>query len=306
MKTKIRVLFVWLGLSVLMMVFWFLGLIIGDRLFPSNLMEMAPDSGNYSELLFFLVCGLNTWIIMYFIYNSRHKGWTLAGILFLVTFGIQYFMSQIETLWFNDSLKLQINSIWAIVIGGAVMALLFSFTATWLTGKFRSSNESRIKQVKIQLYPMVKRILLLSVVVWPLVYFLAGYLIAWQFAETRLFYSGTTEMDSFYSIMEANIASGLYFFQIFRGALWILIALLVMYTTRGSWIHKGLILGMLFAILGSSGLLLPNPVMPYMVRMSHLVETAPSSFIWGMVLAWFLWKFMIIEDSGSVLKESDI
>ena len=45
--------------------------------------------------------------------------------------------------------------------------------------------------------------------------------------------------------------------------------------------------GALFAILGSSQLLLENPLMPEMVRYVHLVETAISTFIWGGILAWF-------------------
>jgi hypothetical protein len=35
-------------------------------------------------------------------------------------------------------------------------------------------------------------------------------------------------------------------------------------------------------------LLLPNPLMPYEVRMTHLLETASSNFIFGFVLVWFL------------------
>ncbi len=134
--------------------------------------------------------------------------------------------------------------------------------------------------------PLVKRILLLSLLVWPLIYFLAGYLVAWQFEDVRLFYSGSAEMAPFLSIMKDNIASGLYFFQILRGVLWVLIGLLVLNMTTRPLIHKGVMLGLLIAILGSSGLLIPNPVTPPAVRMAHLIETAPSSFIWGFIIAW--------------------
>jgi hypothetical protein len=294
MKTHIKKVFAWLGLSILMMIFWITGIFIGNMIFPSSLMDQAAESDT-NEWLFLLVCVLNTLIIMYFIYNTRYKGWKLAGILFLVTFGIQYFMSQIETIWFNDSLKLSMNGILAIVSGGAIMALLFSPTATWLTGNFRPFNQSHSGKVKWDVISYAKRTVLLSVIVWPLIYFLAGYLIAWQFTEVRLFYSGTEEIASFVSIMKDNFTSGLYFFQIFRGVMWILIGLLVLMATDGPWLHKGVILGLLLAILGSSGLLLPNPIMPFMVRMAHLIETAPSSFIWGLIIAWSFREFEIRE-----------
>lgn len=284
------------------MIFWIIGLMIGNAIFPSSITEMSADSNSNMELMLFLTCALNTWVILYFINNTQCKGWKLAKTIFLVTFGIQYFMSQIETLWFNDSIDFPINGIWAIVSGGAIMILLFSVTATWFTGNFSPLKESAGVKTKVDLVPMIKKILLFSVVVWPVIYFLAGYLIAWQFAEVRLLYSGTAEMASFLSIMKANVASGLYFFQILRGVLWILIALPALAVTRGLLMRKGVILGLLFAFLGSSQLLIPNPFMSDMVRMAHLIETASSMFLWGFMIAWYFGKFISSEPNESDYK----
>ena len=49
---------------------------------------------------------------------------------------------------------------------------------------------------------------------------------------------------------------------------------------------------LLFAFLGSSQLLLPNPYMPEMVRVAHLIETASESFIWGFIIAWYTCGFI--------------
>ena len=70
--------------------------------------------------------------------------------------------------------------------------------------------------------------------------------------------------------------------------LWTALALLVMRITRGSRLEKALATGVLFAVVMTSGLLLPNPYMPFEVRMVHLVETAPSNFLFGAVLVWLL------------------
>lgn len=290
MNSGLKSFFTWLILSFIMMILWIAGIFIGDAIFPSELMEMSSDS-NSNQSLFLLVCAMNTGIILYFIHNSRIRGWYLAGVVFLVTFGIQYFMSQIETVWFNESLKMSGNSILAIVSGGAVMLLIFSPVATWLSGHFGPSRQSETVFPKWNLKRMITRIMLLSMIVWPMIYFSAGYLIAWQFQEVRLYYSSTSEMDSFFSIMMANLESGLYFFQIFRGVCWIGIGMIVLGSIRGTMIHNGIILGLLIAVLGSSGLILPNPVMPYMVRIAHLVETAPSSFLWGFIIAWSFSEF---------------
>lgn len=298
MKSNVKRVLIWLGLSILMMFLFIIGILIGTAIFPSSLTEASADNSN-GEILLLLSCVLNTAAILYFIYNSIIKGWKLVGILFLITFGIQYFMSQIETVWFNDSLNLPINGILAIVTGGAIMSLFFALAAARLTGNFKDKKEYGGGTLKVELVPMLKWVTLVAVIIWPLVYFMAGYLIAWQFAEVRLFYSGTTEMASFFSIMKENVISGLYFFQIFRGVLWVLIAYLVLVSTEGTLLRKGLILGLLLSFLGSSQLLLPNPIMPYMVRMGHLVETATSSFLWGFMLAWVFGKFTTNEQGES-------
>lgn len=111
-------------------------------------------------------------------------------------------------------------------------------------------------------------------------------------------------MASFLSIMKANVASGLYFFQILRGVLWILIALPALAVTRGLLMRKGVILGLLFAFLGSSQLLIPNPFMSDMVRMAHLIETASSMFLWGFMIAWYFGKFISSEPNESDYKIS--
>ena len=279
---------IWLGLSVLMMILWIAGLMIGNMVFPSGLMEMETDSDGAAGLMFFLVSALNAGIILKLIYKARFTGWKLVGHVVLISFGIQYFMSQIETVWFNDSLGLPGKGIAAIVLGGACTLVAFSVIAVWITGKFKSGPDKSNDRVHFRF--SFKKIVLLSAVIWPLIYFAFGYFVAWQFEDVRLLYSGTTEIDSLVEIMKANIQSGLYLFQIFRGFLWIFIGVLVLRLAGGTKISSGILLGLLFTILGSSGLLLPNPVMPEMVRLAHLLETSTSSFLWGFIIAWTLWQ----------------
>jgi len=294
-------LFIWLGLSVLMLIFWIIGLTAGNTLFP-NQMPQPDVSPAYLLVMLWIAGALNTFVILYFIYNSRGRGWKLVGAVFLVVFGIQYFMSQIETLWFNDSLNLPLNGIWAFTSGGAMMILLFSLTATWFTGKFKPSNVSNNNLNIRKIVPSLKVIMLLSVVGYPLIYFLAGYFIAWQFDEVRMLYTGTTRMQPIVAIMQGNFTSGLYYFQILRAILCILIAMLALSIIEGSRIHKGVTLGLLFAFLGSSQLLIPNPYMSEMVRWAHLLETSSSNFIWGFLIVWVLIKPLPTEDRLLIFK----
>lgn len=299
MKTAMKKSLIWLALSLLMSIFWIVGLMIGNALFPSTLMESSGDANRSGDFFLLITSALNAFAVLYFIYNSRRYGWKLVGSIFLVLFGIQFFMSQIETVWFNDSLKMEPNLIMTIVVGGAIMAFLFAIAATMLTGRFSSSESTPYPLPKVNFMTLWKEILLLALILWPAVYFLAGYLIAWQFEAIRLYYSGSVVMESFFTMMKANFATGLYFFQIFRGFLWVLIAMIVISTSTGSWLHRGLILGLLLSFLGSSQLLLPNPIMPEMVRIGHLIETSTSSFIWGFILTWFLKKIIPVTQDVS-------
>ncbi len=287
-----------MGLSILMMIYWIIGLMIGNAIFPSNIMESAGESSGNSNLWLLITCLINTAAVLFFIYNSRLRGLKLSSVLFLIIFGIQYFMSQIETLWFNDSLKMPLNTVIMLVTGGAIMSILFALTATWMTGKFKKSDPPSSQINKPDIKQLAKPVALLSIVIWPLVYFTAGYFIAWQFAEIREYYTGSTGMDPFILMMKENVASGLYFFQVLRGALWVSIAILVFTSTTGSWIRKGLIMALLLSCLGCSQLLLPNPIMPEMVRLGHLLETSTSNFLWGFVLAWFLAKYFSADDES--------
>jgi len=57
---------------------------------------------------------------------------------------------------------------------------------------------------------------------------------------------------------------------------------------RGRWPETALAIGLLFAVLMNAQLLLPNPYMPEAVRMTHLIETASSNLIFGLLVGWLL------------------
>jgi len=288
MKAILKNILTWIGLSIMMMVLWITGIMIGNAIIPNELMNMQGESSGNEMLIMLLVFGLSGGIVHYFILNSTVGGWKLAGILFLIIFGVQYFMSQIETLWFNESVKFPLRGLAAFVLGGAIGTALFSVAATWLTGNFRKTSDAIVNLGSSFSQYSFKTILVLSVVVWPILYWLAGYTIAWQFEELRLFYSGSTEKESFLVMAQEYLGSPLYFFQIFRGFIWVAIGLLMIVSLKGSSFQKGITIGLMLSIIGCSGLLFDNPFMPYMVRMGHLLETSTSTFLWGFIIGWFL------------------
>ena len=297
MKKILKYAGIWIGLSFLMTFYWILSLVIAGTIIPANMPDAPPES-TPGTLMLFIISALNSAILLLFIYNSTLSRWKLVFLLFLITFGLQYFLSQIETIWFNDALQMDPSLIGMVVLGGAISILAFSITATWVTGRFKKAQNFH-GQIPIEKSSILKWIGVHALCTWPIIYFLAGYFIAWQFSEVRAYYTGSTAMDSFVSIMKGNITSGLYFFQIFRGLIWIAIGYLVLISVEGSARKKGIILGLLFSVISSSQLLLPNPIMPEMVRIAHLIETSTSNLIWGFILAYTLDKFIDLKSNES-------
>ena len=299
MKIVLKSIFIWLALSFLMAIFLIVGMTLGLIIFPSEMMNEAAESGG-SPFMLMLTSVMNAGAVLYFIKYSTLRGWKLVGVLFILGFGLMYFMSQMETLWFNDSVKFPLMGILGVVTGGAIMFLLFSVAATWLTGRFKLIEQSEIPPNKMEFSILWKKVLMISIVIWPLLYFSAGYFIAWQFEAIRFYYTGSIEKES-YSFMFADyISSNLYFFQIFRGLLWVLLSMLVLKYMQGTSVRKGIALVLLLVFLSCSQLLLPNPFMPEAVRIGHFIETSIENALLAIIIVWVLEGSFFVRSNSQV------
>ena len=74
-------------------------------------------------------------------------------------------------------------------------------------------------------------------------------------------------------------------FQYLRSLLWVALAVLAIRMMIGSWWQVALAVSLLFTV-PAFYLLLPNPMMPDTVRITHLVETAPYQFLFGWFVVW--------------------
>lgn len=258
------------------------GLVIGESVEP------AEEAGA-SLLPLLVVCFLNSSVLTYPIVRSRWSGFRLIAVVFVVLFGIMSVMSQIEAAFFMTNIPAGL--IPRFVLWGALVALIFSPLAVLILG--------RIKREAAEGGPNLRLVMPWGEWVWKLavvavlyitLYFTFGYFIAWQNPELRQFYSGSTELLGFFPHMRNTLISDprLLALQVLRSMMWVAIVLPVIRMMKGQWWEAGLAVGLLFAVLGSAGLLLPNPYMSETIRMSHLVETTSSNFIFGWLVVWLL------------------
>ncbi len=279
----------WLVLSVIMQILLITGLSLGSALFP-NQMKTTTAAPELILFRMWLAVAINTAIIMIFILNCPRRRLVLASYVFVLIFGIQFFLSQIETLWFNDSLGLPMNGILTIVFGGFFMAAFFSFIAVfWLRpGKSFSTQKNSILNGSHVTATFWLRIGFLAIFVYPALYIFAGYYIAWQFDAVRELYTGSTAISPLMTQLHDIFSSGLYLFQIPRALLWIAIGLPLIRWMQGNLWQKGIMLGLLFAFLMNAQHLIPNPYMPPEVSLAHFIETASSNFVWGFLVVFLL------------------
>ena len=126
-------------------------------------------------------------------------------------------------------------------------------------------------------------------IIYVVIYWLAGYYIAWQNPELRAFYGSEGEITPFWehTIQTFTNSPDLLILQLIRG---VLFALFVYPVIRGSSVSPwftSLIIGSLLAI-PSLGHILANPLIPLAeVRFARMIETIPSTFLFGMIISWF-------------------
>jgi hypothetical protein len=236
----------------------------------------------------FAACFLNTLVVTPIILRSRWTGWRLMAALAFVLYGVMTFMPQIESAVFLT--RLPAGMLPRLFLMGALVAVPFSVLAVVILGKGRSGPADAAQNPRLVM-PFREWAWKLAViaVLYVVLYFTFGYFIAWRDPVVRAYYRGTDEGDFFTHFhIVVRDTPWLVPFQVLRGLLWVGFALPVVRMMKGRWPETALAIALLFSVVMNSQLLLPNPFMPEPVRMTHLIETASSNFIFGAIVGWLL------------------
>lgn len=278
---------------------------VASSIVGSASVQLTPEETSQSGVALLIVCLVNSLVLSYLILHSRWYGATLVAAVFVVQFGVETFMSQIETVFFNTSVQMSAQVLTSVVASGFLRALIFAPLAVLVWGKVKGIPAAdKPGGLPSTTADWLKRFALLAVA-YLVVYIVFGYFVAWQFPVVREYYTGTTALLPF-PIHLFNLITGdpvLPLFQLFRGVLWAALALIIVWMTRGkSWQLYGAV-AFTLAILLSSGLLFPNPYMPAPVRVAHLLELFSSMLVFGIIAGW-VWTRPAV--TGPVLQHQGI
>jgi hypothetical protein len=227
----------------------------------------------------FAVCSLDAVVLAYLILRSNSTGWPLMGTVIIFFFGTGTCMPQIETAVFVTQLPRGVLP--RLFLMGALIAVPFSVIAVVVLGKRARAAPYTGVPALLPARAWAWRLAVL-VVIYLVLYFTFGYYVAWKDPAVRAYYGGV-DPGSFIGQLRAVARDTPWLFplQALRALLWTVIALPAVRALAGSRIETALFVGGAFAILTSAQLLLPNPFMPEAVRMTHLLETASSNFLFG-------------------------
>jgi len=258
-----------------------------------NLGDAVTESDASTLPLFLLVVLIDVLVLTWFILRSRKHGWSLILTTIIVYYGTKTFMAQIESWYFVNQMGdiIQPSMVPIIFLMGIPPALLFPPAAVLLLGKWKGDEEVVERPWQMSPKQFFLKCAVIMVIIYPVLYFTFGYFIAMRNSDLLTYY-GLSDPGSFWLQMQNNISTDpmLIFFQMFRAGLWIALGILIIRSMKGNVWEVGLVVALFFSLVMNATLIVPNPLMPMSVAMSHFIETASSNFILGLIITWFFYR----------------
>ncbi len=226
-----------------------------------------------------LMCFLDTVVLSFLIIHSRWAGWRLAIAVFLVFFGIMTFLSQIETVVFLQYLVeiVPAEMVPRFFAQGAITAALFSPMIVKVYGRMGGKSETS-RKLNMSSSQWAWKLSLIAGI-YVVVYILFGMFVFMPLAgqAAQEYYTGL------------QLPWWILPFQAIRGLIFAALAVLVVEMMEGSWVRTGLATALLFSVLMSASLIIPNEFMPSAIRFAHFTELFSSNFVFGWITIWILY-----------------
>ena len=281
----------WTGRIVALVVAYIVLFAVGSHFLGPDLSALpaAPVNAGMALAALVVIALVDVAILLAVVLTSRLSGAPLILLLAFLIYAVKTFTSGIEAWYFITNVTpAMIPGLFTMTVP---LVVLFPPLAVWVCGKM--SPDLAETEPAWQLpgrgpADFALRIAVLGAFVYPALFFSFGYFVAWQSPEVRAFYgdSGAPTFIQQMAIVFSNPMT--YPFEVMRGVLWVLFALPVLATTRGRWWVGTLLVALAFALIQNDVHLVPNPLMPPVVRLYHFIETGSSNFIWAWAIGFLL------------------
>ena len=283
---------IWTGRISLLLLLFIILFIIGSMAISGMLLDIESEPGLVAgEFGFLIFAIINTLLIIGLILSSRWHGWQLALSLGFAYYGAVTFLTQIEAWYFIANLTFDQKLLPRLFIMGLPIAFIYIPLAVLILGKRKTKGKAMSTAALIIPAKQWAWKLSAIAIIYIILYWGAGYYIAWQNPDLRAFYGSPGDIVPFWEHTAKTFHTdpGLFPFQAIRAMLWTLCAIPIIAGSKFKVWRTAILVALFFTVPQISGLILENPLMPTAsVRLSHMIEGIASNFVFGMIIVWLL------------------
>ena len=265
---------------------------LSTMLIQQNTPMLTPEETSQASKGLFLVSLVTSQVLAYIILNSSWHGIKLTAAIAVIHFGAETLMAQLESIYYNTALQMSTVQLVSLITAGALRSLIFAALAVFILGKIKRPASNNVAGGFPSHYVSHRHFAAVAAF-YVVVYFLFGYMVAWQWEETRLFYTGTAAIKPFFThfwdlfVHEDPLALP---FQLLRGVLWAILAVIIVKMVNVKRWQASMAVALTFMVLLAIPLgVFPNPYLPPVVARSHFYEIASSMLLFGAIAGWMLY-----------------
>ncbi len=236
--------------------------------------QLNPDT-LANPVSFFLVAGLISATVAFLVYKSLWSGWKLTLAIFFLVYGFVTALVAVEAVYLSNILTPDLAA--TLFVNGALSAAVFSPVVVFIWGKMIAQKYTPASpRLPVHWAGLIWRSFAAGIV-WVVLFIFCGLLIFQPIARAI-----DPQALDFYANMETP--SWILMFQMARGIIMAWLGLPFIAMTGGNRRQTGLLLGMAFAVLMGSNLLIPTQL-PYAVQSAHFIEVTAENFFFGLFVA---------------------
>jgi hypothetical protein len=294
-------LIVWALRFLVLVVLYFILFAVGGGLVAPYLPTTPAEPGPVPEMTgLLIVCAATVFIIMSMIHSSGWYGWRLVVSMSVSFYLVMTLVMQLEAWYFLLGITIGPELMSRLFLQGIPTAFIFIPIAVFLMGRFRPLADERSAPMMISI-PLKEWLWKLGAIylAYLVLYYTAGYFIAWQNPAVRAFYGSPGPALPFFQQMWHNFTTDPWLtpYQLLRTLIWVVGAYPIIRGSRLPLWQTALIVGLALSVPQNIGHILPNSLLPInSVRISHLIETASSTFVFGLIMTWLLYPRYINKD----------
>jgi hypothetical protein len=277
-----------------LVIVYFILFALGGNLVAPYLPATPAEPGPVSDMIgLLIVCAATVLVIMLVIHSSRWYGWKLVIWMPVAFYLVLTLVTQLEAWYFLLGITVGPELMSRLFLLGIPTTFIFIPIAILVMGRARPavSGSASPAFASMSLKEWIWKLAILYLL-YLVLYYSAGYFIAWQNPELRAFYGSPGEARPFLQQMAHIFAADPWLtpYQLLRTLIWITGAYPFIRGSRLPLWQTALIVGLALSVPQNIGHILPNSLIPLnSVRLSHLLETASSTFVFGVIVTWLLY-----------------